>query len=155
MYWSSSFVRILNIQDIIKERTKETSSNISYIRVFLPPPSPVMANIPSILAYNVPHTEDVGLPTKFRFNVGPLSKPVAGSMPVNDAGPTQIHHKVCCMLCGMRWHSPNAVSMLTHILRRWSVIETALCQCTVFADCCSMLVTLLIPEPETPDNTIH
>ena len=40
-------------------------------RVLLPPPSPVLANIHSILAYDVPDTEDVDLPTKFRFNVGP------------------------------------------------------------------------------------
>ena len=51
--------------------------------VFLPPPSPVLANIHSILAYDVPITEDVGLPTKFRVNVGPASQPIAGSMPVN------------------------------------------------------------------------
>ena len=29
MYWSSSWARILIVQDIIKERTKKTSSNIS------------------------------------------------------------------------------------------------------------------------------
>ena len=52
-------------------------------RVFLPPPSPVLANIHSILAYDVPGTKDVGLPTKFRFNVGPDVQPIAGSMPVN------------------------------------------------------------------------
>ena len=50
-------------------------------RVLLPPPSP--ANIYSILAYDVPDTEDVGLPTKLLFNVGQASQPIAGSMPVN------------------------------------------------------------------------
>ena len=55
-------------------------------RVFLPPPSPVLANIHSILAYAVPRTEDVGVPTKFRFNVGPASQPIAGSMSVNRLG---------------------------------------------------------------------
>ena len=29
VYWSSSRARILNVQDIIKERSKETNSNIS------------------------------------------------------------------------------------------------------------------------------
>ena len=48
-------------------------------RVLLPPPSPIH----SILSYDVPDTEDVGLPTKFRFNVGPAMQPIAGSMPVN------------------------------------------------------------------------
>ena len=43
----------------------------------------VLANIHSILAYDVPDTEDVGLTTKFRFNVGPALQPIAGSMPIN------------------------------------------------------------------------
>ena len=30
-------------------------------------------------------------------------------------------------------HSPTAVSMLAHRLRRWPNIETALCECPVFA----------------------
>ena len=55
-----------------------------YLRcVFLPPPSPVLANIHSILAYDVPDTEDVGLSTKFHFNVGPALQPIAESMPDN------------------------------------------------------------------------
>ena len=55
-----------------------------YLRhVFLPPPSQVLANIHLILAYHVPRTEDVGLPTKVRFNVGPASQLIAGLMPVN------------------------------------------------------------------------
>ena len=52
-------------------------------RVLLPPPSPTLANMHSILVYRVPDTEDVGLPTKFRFNFGPALQPLAGSMPVN------------------------------------------------------------------------
>ena len=32
---------------------------------------------------DIPSTEDVGLPTKFRLNVGPASQPIAGSMPVD------------------------------------------------------------------------
>ena len=49
----------------------------------IPPPSSVLANIHLILAYDVPDTEDVGLPTKFQFNVGPALQHIAGSMPVN------------------------------------------------------------------------
>ena len=41
------------------------------LRVLLPPPWPVLANIHSIVAYDVPGTEDVGLPTKFWFNFDP------------------------------------------------------------------------------------
>ena len=52
-------------------------------RVLLPPPSPVLINIHSILAYDVPDTEDVDLPTEFRFNVGPASQPIAGLMQIN------------------------------------------------------------------------
>ena len=37
----------------------------------------------SILAYDVPDAVDAGLPTKFRFNVGPALQPITGSMPVN------------------------------------------------------------------------
>ena len=49
----------------------------------IPPPSLVLTNIHSILAYDVPDTVDVGLPTEFRFNTGPALQPSAGSMPVN------------------------------------------------------------------------
>ena len=57
--------------------------------LFIPPPSPVMANIHSILASEsccvyLHYTQDVGLPTQFRFNVGPVSLPIAGSMPTNQ-----------------------------------------------------------------------
>ena len=45
-------------------------------RVLLPPPLPVLANIHSILAYDVPDTEDVG----------PALPPIADSMPVNHLG---------------------------------------------------------------------
>ena len=77
--------------------------------------------------YDVPRTHDVGLPTQFRCNVGPESQPISGSIPVNrlrrlpNTNPTlhgsavylHIHQQV------YTWHSPNAVSMLTHSLRRW------------------------------------
>ena len=74
---------------------------------------------------------------------------------IYDAGPTLIHHWVCCIFCTKKWHFPDAVSMLTHSLRRWPVIETSLGDCTEFSDCCIMLATHPIPESETPDNTIH
>ena len=114
-------------------------------RVLLPPPSPVLANIHSILTYDVPDTEDVGLP-KFRINVGPAVQPIAGSL---------IYHRICCILCANTWHSTNTVSILIHSLCRWPVIKTALGDCSVFSDCCIMLVTFKIPAPETTDNTIH
>ena len=129
-------------------------------RVFLPPPSPVLANIHSMLAYDVPHTEDVGLPTKFRFNVGPASQPIAGSMPINHP---------------RRWPNTNPSLSLLYTLRKYVAFtqccfnvypqysllarhETALGDCTLFSDCCkgvTMRVTLSIPAPETPNNTIH
>ena len=52
-------------------------------RVLLSAPSPVLANIHSILAHDVPDTKDEVQPTKFWFNVGPALQPIAGSMPVN------------------------------------------------------------------------
>ena len=77
MYWSSLWAKILNVQHLI--------GNCSLVksRIFLPPPSPVLANIHSILACDVPRTQDVGLPTKFQFKAGPASQPIPGSMPVN------------------------------------------------------------------------
>ena len=156
MYWSYSWDRILNVQDIIKERTKETSSNISSTCI----PFTIIAGAGQHsfnTTYDVPRTEDVGLPTKFRFNVGPASQPIAGSMPsiVYDTSPTLIHHWVCCILCANTWHSPNAVSMLTNSPLRWPFIETTLGDCTVFPACCIMRVTLFIPAPETPDHMMH
>ena len=115
----------------------------------------MLANIYSILAYDVPCTYDAYLP-----------KPNSGSMLchrrspllvqcrsiVYDAGPTRIHHWVCCILCANTWHSPNAVSMLTHSFRRWPDSKTALGDCAVFSDCCmgvTMRVTLSIPARNT------
>ena len=118
----------------------------------------MLANINSIFPYDVLGTEDVGLPTKSRFNVGPASQPIVVQYRsiFYDAGPTLIHHRVCCILCANTWHSPNPGSMSTHILRRWPDIETSLGDCTVFSDyCIVMRVTLSIPALETPDNTIH
>ena len=108
----------------------------------------MLVNIHSILVYDVPRTEDVGLPTKFRFNVGPALQPIAGSIPVNRLRRWP-NANLSPGLYAKLWHSTNAVSMLTHSLRRWPVIETALGDCTVFSDCFN------IPAPETPDNTIH
>ena len=75
---SSSLGGILNVQDIIREITKETSLNISSTCI----PSTIIAIHP-ILANDVPRTKDVCFPTKFRLDVGPASQPIAGSMPVN------------------------------------------------------------------------
>ena len=72
-----------------------------------------MANIPAILAYDVPGTEDVGSPTKFRLNVGPAVQPIACSMPFCDAGPTPLY-----------------------TLRKHVAFNQ--CDCTVFSDCCIM-----------------
>ena len=132
---------------IILRKEPRRQVQIYLRRVFLPPPLPVLANIYSILAYDIPRTEDVG-PALHPLRVQCRSI-------VYDAGPTLIYHRVCCILCASTWHSPNAVSMLTHSLRRWPVSETALGECTVFSDCFIMRVTLCIPAPETPNNTIH
>ena len=126
VYWSSSWARILNVYDVYYSHHHRRCwpTFIQYLS-----------------KYVVPDTEDVGLPIKFQFNVGPALQPIAGSMSVN--------HRVCCILCANTWHSTNTVSMLTNSLRRWPVIETAL------GDCRIMLVVFKIPAPETPDNTIH
>ena len=59
MYWSSSWARILNVQDIWEEPRRQV--RIYLQRVFYPPPSPVVAKIYSILAYDVPRKEDIRL----------------------------------------------------------------------------------------------
>ena len=84
VYWSSSLesLKILNVQDIIRKELRR-QVQIYPRRVFLPPPSPMLANIYSILAYDVPRTEAVGLPIKFRFNAGPALHPIADLMLVN------------------------------------------------------------------------
>ena len=105
-------------------------------RIKLEKEFPVLANTHLILTYDVPVTEDVGLLTKFRFNVGPALQPIAGSMPGN-----RLRH----------WPSTN-LSRVCSIL----VIQPILFQCwlTVFdaglslkqhwvIDCCIMLVTTL------------
>ena len=60
-------------------------------------------------------TEDVGLPTKSRFNVGPESQPIAGSMPVNRL---------------RRWLSTNPSLGLLYTLRK----DVAFTQCCFNVD---------------------
>ena len=106
------------------------------------------------MAYDVPHTEDVGLPTKFRFNVGPVSQPIAGSMPVNRLQRLPNPNSSLGLLYYLRNHVAfTQCCFNVDRFRRWPDIETALGDCTVFADV--MLMTLPISAPETPDNTIH
>ena len=47
---------------------------------------------------HVPRTHDVGLPTQFRFNVGPASPAIAGQCRsiFYDAGHTLLQHRICC-----------------------------------------------------------
>ena len=84
MYWSFSWARILNVQDIIKKRTKETVK-IYPQRVFLLPPSLKLASNHSVLVLPTVyfHTDHICLPINFRFNVEPTSQLIADSIPVN------------------------------------------------------------------------
>ena len=82
VYWSSSWARILNVQDIIKERTMETSSNIIF-DVYSFHRRAGQHSFNTCLRCTWYSFEDVSLPTKFRFNVGPALQPIAGSMQVN------------------------------------------------------------------------
>ena len=69
------------------------------VGLFLPPPSLISQ---CTRLYDVPGTHNVGLPTQYRFNVGSVSQPIAGSMPVDvfEAGQTlkQIWVIVPCLL---------------------------------------------------------
>ena len=130
-------------------------SRIKYISVFLPPPAPELANIYSILAYDVSRREDVGLPTKFRFNVGHASQPIAGSMLFNRLRCWPNTNPSLGLLSTLRKHVAfiQCCFNVDHSLRRWPGIETTLSDCT---DCCIVMrVRLSIPASETPDNTIH
>ena len=109
----------------------------------------------------VPRTEDVGLPTQFRFNVGPVSQPIAVSMPVNrlrrwpNTNPTLGLLILCATTSANTWHSSNAVLMLTHSLRRRPNIKTALSYCPVFSGCavlqhCYAGDAFPSPSPERP-----
>ena len=99
-------------------------------RVLLPPPSPVLTNIHAILAYDVPDTENVGPPIKFRLIVGPALQPIAGSMPVNHL---------------RRWPNTNLSPGLLYTLRK----HVAFNQCwpTVFDAGPSLKQHWLIVEP--------
>ena len=79
-------------------------------------------------------------PIQFQFNVGLVSQPITGSIPVNHLRHWPNTNPTLSLLYTLRkhiskhiCHSPNAVSMLTNSLRRWPNIETALGDCTVFA----------------------
>ena len=152
---TASWARILNVQDIIEERTKETSWNISSTCI---PSTTITGAGQHLFNTCLRCTLYRGfrpLPTKFRYQFGPTSQPIADSI-VYDAGPTLIRHWVCCTLCANKWHSPNCVSILTHSLRRWPDIETVLGDCIVFSDFCIVTREMLfIPAPETPANTMH
>ena len=140
MSLSSSWARILNVQNIIKERTKQTSLNISLTYI----PSTTIADAGQ-------HSFNTCLRcTSYRGcrpthkNSGSMSAQRPSPLQVQcrpivyDAGQTPILHWVSYILVANTWHSPNAVSMLTHSLRRWPVIETALGVYIVFSDFCIM-----------------
>ena len=95
---------------------------------------------PATSSASLPRKEDVSLyPPNSGSMLGQHRIPllVQCRSIVYDAGPTLIHHWVCCILCANTWHSPNAVSLFTHSLRRWSDIETlGNCRPIVFSDCC-------------------
>ena len=85
------------------------------------------------LVVGLPCTDDVGLPTLFRFNVGTASQPIAGSMPTNRLRRWHQHYSNTgsVVYLGARvpantCHSPNTVSILAERIRRWPAIETAL-----------------------------
>ena len=93
---------------------RQVEINLQRVGLFLPPQSPVLANIHSILAYDVPGTEDASIPTKFRFNVGLALQPTAGSMPVNRL---------------RRWPNTNLSPGQLYTLRKKRGIQPMLFQC--------------------------
>ena len=124
-------------------------------RVFPPPPSPVLANIHSISAYDVPRTEDVGPPAKFRFNVGPASQPIAGSMQVNRLRGWPNTNLSMCLLYTLQTRGIHLM-----LFQCWPKVFDAdpnnigwLYRVFWLLHCYAGEASS--PVPETPDNTIH
>ena len=85
-YWFSSCAGIQNVQDIIIEITNTRQVYIQRVGLFLPPPLLIKSVYASIRCTWYKYTKKqtgIGLPTQYRFNVGPASQPIAGSMLVN------------------------------------------------------------------------
>ena len=81
---ASYFANIAVLSLLIDQNLKCTRRQVYRQRVFLPPP-PLMSQCTRL--YDVPGTHNVGLPTQYRFNVGPASQPIAGSI-LFDVCPT-------------------------------------------------------------------
>ena len=124
----------------------------------------MLANIYSILVLPLNRaatciytgTHDVGLPTRFRFNVGPASHHIARSMTFNRlrCWPNTnltlglLYSLLCTSTSANTCHSPRAVSMLNYSLRRWPSIDIVLGDWSVFAGTychIAMRVTLSYP----------
>ena len=116
----------------------------------------MLAKIHSILAYDVPRTEGVGLPTKFRLNVGPALQPIAGSMSVNRVRRWPNSNLPSGMLYTSRKHvafnqccfNVDLQSTGRSLKQHWMIVL-----CFLTAALCWWCFN--IPAPETPDNTIH
>ena len=110
-------------------------------------PSPVLANIHSIFAYDVPHTEDVGLPTKCRFNVRPALQPIAGSMTVDRLRRWPSTNLSQGLLYSLRKHVSfnqncfNVDPQSSTLVRHWNTLG----DCTIFSNCWIILVTFKNP----------
>ena len=63
---------------LLKEPRRQV--HIQRVGLFLPPPTLISQ---CTRLYDVPGTHNVGLPTQYRFNVGPASQPIARPIPVN------------------------------------------------------------------------
>ena len=119
---------------------KEPSRQVYLQRVglFLPPPS-LISQVYSSIRCTWSH--NVGLPTQYRFNVGPASQPIAGSMPFNrirrwpniETGlgdcPVFALTAIWVTLYAPKGHYqdntihwPNCEIMLGHRLQRWANI---------------------------------
>ena len=94
--------------------------------------------------YDVLCTEDVGLPTQFKFNVGPASQPIAGSMSVNRC-----------------WNNTNTTmyllyTLLQHISKTWPSPNRVIVPCLLgLRHCYAVEALLLRLQSHFPDNTIY
>ena len=101
------------------------------------------------------YTHDV--PTQFRFNLGPVSQPIASLMPTNNLRRWPSTTPRLGLLYTQRQHGKQTRAIHPIHLGRWPSIETALGDCPVFA-WTAMRVTHCPSRPQWyhyPDYTIY
>ena len=124
----------------------------------LPPPPPPLPLPPPPLLFLFLLLLLLRLPTKFRFDVGPVRRnPLLVQCRTNGPRHWPNTKPSLGLLYILRKHLAftQCTFNVDPLLRRWPDIGTAWGDCTVFSDCCmrvTMRVKLSILATKTPDN---